>query len=618
MNTTKSFLHLPISLLLKLTSLCILMFFSSLSAYAAPTDHDLKVQGGYISLAESSTSAVIALSGEWKFLPNRLVRTQSESDNWTLLQVPSEWSRALSPENGLELGTYTLSIHGLEPGTAYAVHLGEIGSVARVFANGQFIGKTGELNPEHGGPEISFARPIYTFHARQGINEMTLQVANGDLAVGGMWQKILLGTAATLYQHRLLLSALEMFFIGGIFLLGMYYFWVYLLWPGQHSSLLLALYSFLVALKSVFSGQQIIFTAIPSIPDMLGIRLAHLATVISVPVLLQFFRYLYPGITGKTGIRLSCGAALLQSLIIVFFPPHIFQITAFMYHGVIALHVPYVAWIFYRARRRGDSGVHIGVIGFAVLLLTGTNDILHDQGVIQTTYMWNIGFFCFLFAQSILQAYRFRTINEESEQVKLNLKQAVAKRTAQLTRERNKLSQIAKTDGLTGLHNRRYGMEQLQNELNRVRRYGGCMVVALLDIDNFKVINDTHGHLAGDLVLTKIGSLFTEALRRVDFSARWGGEEFLLFFPNTDLENGKIVLEKLRESFYSHLFHSKTEPFTVSFSYGLSDFNGGQEGMEEVLQHCDYALYHAKETGRNRGVIYSEALQPVTSSEPQS
>ncbi|MCF7947668.1 MAG: GGDEF domain-containing protein [Spirochaetia bacterium] len=590
----------------------------SLSAYAAPSGHDLRVQEGSISLSGSPSSVVLALSGEWNFLPGQLVRSQSDSKNWTRLRVPGEWSRAVSPENGLELGTYALSIHGLEPGTMYAVHLGEIGAVARVFANGRFIGKTGELNPEHGGPEISFARPIYSFNARQGINEITVQVANGDLAVGGIWQNILFGTADTLYQHRLLRSALEMFFIGGIFLLGMYYFWVYLLWPGQHSSMLLALYSFLVALKSVFSGQQILFTAIPSIPDVLVIRLAHLATVVAVPVLLQFFRYLYPGITGKTGIRLSCSVALLQSLIIVFFPPHVFQVTAFMYHGVITLHVPYVAWIFYRARKRGDSGVPIGVIGFAVLLLTGTNDILHDQGVIQTTYMWNIGFFCFLFAQSILQAYRFRTINEESERVKLNLKQAVAKRTAQLTRERNKLSQIAKTDGLTGLHNRRYGMEQLQKELNRVRRYGGCMVVALIDIDNFKVINDTHGHLAGDKVLTRIGTLFTEELRKVDFSARWGGEEFLLFFPNTDLENGKIVLEKLRESFSSHIFHSKSEPFTVSFSYGLSDFNGGKEGIEEVLQHCDYALYHAKETGRNRGAIYSEALQPITSLERQS
>src|SRR6056297_4024294 len=310
MNTTKGLLHQPTSLYLSFAGIFMLMCSSSLPAYAAPTDYNLRVQEGYISLSESPSSAVVALVGEWNFLPNQLVRTQSESEKWTRLQVPSEWSRALSPENGLELGTYALNIHGLEPGTLYAVHLGEIGAVARVFANGRFIGKTGELNPEHGGPQISFARPVYSFHARQGNNELTLQVTNGDLAVGGMWQKLLFGTADTVYQHRLLRSALEMFFIGGIFLLGMYYFCVYLLWPGQHSSLLLALYSFLVALKSIFSGQQIIFTTLPNFPDMLGIRLAHLATVLAVPVLLQFFRYLYPDITGKTGIRLSCGAAL--------------------------------------------------------------------------------------------------------------------------------------------------------------------------------------------------------------------------------------------------------------------------------------------------------------------
>ncbi|MDZ7792317.1 MAG: hypothetical protein U5P10_01105 [Spirochaetia bacterium] len=140
-----------------------LMLLYTFSAYPAPTDHDLRVQEGHISLSGSPSSAILALSGEWNFLPNQLVRTQSESDKWTLLQVPREWSRAVSPENGLELGTYALNIHGLEPGTVYAVHLGEIGAVARVFANGRFIGKTGELNPEQGKPQISFARPVYSF-----------------------------------------------------------------------------------------------------------------------------------------------------------------------------------------------------------------------------------------------------------------------------------------------------------------------------------------------------------------------------------------------------------------------------------------------------------------------
>lgn len=182
----------------------------------------------------------------------------------------------------------------------------------------------------------------------------------------------------------------------------------------------------------------------------------------------------------------------------------------------------------------------------------------------------------------------------------------------ELTRERNKLSRMAKTDELTGLHNRRYGMEQLHKELNRVRRYGGSVVIALLDIDHFKFVHDNHGHLVGDQVLLAIASLLKEGIRRVDFSSRWGGEEFLLFFPNTALKDGRVAMEKIRQSIYEYPFRSKSGPFSVTFSYGLQAFTGGQAGVEEVLQHCDIALYHAKNTGRNRGVLYSDGLHKAS------
>jgi diguanylate cyclase (GGDEF)-like protein len=597
---------------------CIVMLLL-LSAAAIPTEvtaepqsEQLTVRDGHILLTAVSSSSVIPLSGEWKFIPQRLARTFSNVKTSELITVPSDWNDRVLSENGWELGTYGVTIEGLIPGERYSLHLGEIGAAARVFANGVFIGQTAALTPDESGPDISFAKPIYSFEATEGSNHIAIQVANGDLAVGGIWQRIFFGTTPAVYRHRLIRTALGMFFTGGIFILGMYYLFVYVLWREQHSSLMLALYSFLVALKSVFSGQQIIFTALPAFPDLFGIRLAHLATVISVPVFVQFIRYLYPGITGKLGITLSCSLALLQSILIIFFPPSVFQQTAFWYHGVIVLHVPYIFWVFFTARRRGRSGIPIGVIGFIILILAGANDILHDQRVIHTTYLWNVGFFFFLFAQASLQAHRFRIINEESEKIKLNLKQAVAKRTVELTRERNKLSHMAKTDELTGLHNRRYGMEQLHNELNRVRRYGGSVVIALLDVDHFKYINDNHGHLVGDRVLITIGSLLKEGIRSVDFSSRWGGEEFLLFFPNTALEDGRIAMEKIRQSIYEYHFRSKSGPFSVTFSYGLYTFTGGQEGVEEVLQHCDIALYHAKNTGRNRGVNYSNDLRKVS------
>ncbi|MFW6360587.1 MAG: diguanylate cyclase [Spirochaetota bacterium] len=552
------------------------------------------------------------MSGEWRFIPQRLVRSLADVPDSELIDVPSDWNDRVTAENGLELGTYGLSIDGLISGASYSLHLGEIGSAARVFANGTYIGQSGALTPAEGGPDISFARPVFTFKALPGSNHIAIQVANGDLTVGGIWQRLSFGPTPAVYRQRLIRTALDMFFIGGIFILGLYYLCVYLLWKEQHSSLMLALYSFLVALKSLFSGQQIIFTALPAFPDLFGIRLAHLATVISVPVFLQFIRCLYPGISGKLGILLSCSAALLQSVLIIFFPPSIFQQTAFWYHGIIALHVPYIFWIFFTARRQGHSGVPIGITGFIILILAGANDILHDQRLIHTTYLWNVGFFFFLFAQANLQAYRFKIIHEESEKVKLNLKQAVAKRTVELTRERNKLSRMAKTDELTGLRNRRYGMEQLQNELNRVGRYGGSVVIALLDIDHFKHVNDNHGHLVGDQVLIIIASLLKEGIRSVDFSSRWGGEEFLLFFPNTSLSDGRVVMEKIRTTIYQYPFRSRSGAFSVTLSYGLYAYTGGPESVETVLQRCDIALYHAKDTGRNRGVNYSNDLHKVS------
>ena len=579
--------------------------------FAAPQDKHPEVSNGRLSL-KGIPSGVITLGGEWKFLPNQLRASLSDLQDTELIPVPSDWNNRITPKNGLETGTYGLAVEGLIPGTRYSLHLGEIGSAAKVFVNGTYIGQTADFSPAEGMVEISFARPIFSFETEPGTTHIAIQVANEALAVGGIWQSIHFGTTAAVHRHRLIRTALDMFFIGGIFILGVYYLFVYLLWKEQYSSLMLALYSFLVGAKSIFAGQQIIFTTLPAFPDLLGIRLAHLATVISVPIFLQFIRSLYPGITGSLGITLSCSAAMLQSVLIIFFPAEVFQQTAFWYHGIIALHVPYVFWIFFTARRRGHSGVPIGLFGFIILLLAGANDILNDQRVIHTTYLWNVGFFFFLFAQAALQAYRFRTINAESEKVKLNLQQAVAKRTVELTRERNKLSLMAKTDELTGLHNRRYGMEQLQNELNRVKRYGGSAVVALLDIDHFKSVNDNHGHLVGDQVLITIGSLLKEGIRSVDFSSRWGGEEFLLVFPNTALTDGNIVMEKIRTTIYQYPFRSKSGPFSVTFSYGLYAFTGGPKSVETVLQHCDIALYYAKDAGRNRGVCYCENLRKAS------
>jgi diguanylate cyclase len=159
--------------------------------------------------------------------------------------------------------------------------------------------------------------------------------------------------------------------------------------------------------------------------------------------------------------------------------------------------------------------------------------------------------------------------------------------------------QKALTDPLTGLANRAGWAERLELEVARWKRYGGDLLLAVLDIDHFKRINDGYGHLAGDKVLKIIAGELAKRLRKTDFLARFGGEEFVLLVPSTPLEGGQQLLETLRTGIESCPFHFRGEPVTITLSAGLTAFSAG-ESSDMVFERADQALYRAKGGGRNR------------------
>jgi diguanylate cyclase len=159
--------------------------------------------------------------------------------------------------------------------------------------------------------------------------------------------------------------------------------------------------------------------------------------------------------------------------------------------------------------------------------------------------------------------------------------------------------QKALTDPLTGLANRAGWAERLELELARWRRYGGELLLAVLDIDHFKRINDGYGHLAGDRVLKIIAGELNKRLRKTDFLARYGGEEFVLLVPSTPLEGGQQLLETLRAAIEACPFHFRGEPVTITLSSGLTALVTG-ESSEAAFARADQALYRAKAAGRNR------------------
>jgi diguanylate cyclase len=204
---------------------------------------------------------------------------------------------------------------------------------------------------------------------------------------------------------------------------------------------------------------------------------------------------------------------------------------------------------------------------------------------------------------------RFRTQETERERVLSGQLEAMQEKVAameahseQMQEQVRKERLRAMTDLLTELPNREAWQERLSFEYNRWQRYSHPLTVGVLDIDLFKRINDCYGHKAGDRVLQLVAKEFRERLRTTDFVARFGGEEFVVLFPETEPADARSVVDKLREHVGKLPFHFRGEPVTVTFSAGLAGFVAG-DTEESVFDRADRALYQAKDAGRDRVII---------------
>jgi diguanylate cyclase (GGDEF)-like protein len=156
------------------------------------------------------------------------------------------------------------------------------------------------------------------------------------------------------------------------------------------------------------------------------------------------------------------------------------------------------------------------------------------------------------------------------------------------------------TDGLTGANNKRTFEEELQREFHRFLRYGRPLVLVMLDIDHFKKVNDTYGHLAGDRVLSEIGRLIGGAVRSEDMFCRYGGEEFALLLPETELTEGVRFTERLRADVEAARFEFDGMTIPVTISGGVAMASSEMSGPDRFVAAADELLYAAKRNGRNR------------------
>jgi diguanylate cyclase (GGDEF)-like protein len=164
----------------------------------------------------------------------------------------------------------------------------------------------------------------------------------------------------------------------------------------------------------------------------------------------------------------------------------------------------------------------------------------------------------------------------------------------------DEIYRLTTVDGLTQVNNRRSFDEAIEREISRCRRYGRTLSLVLVDVDHFKKINDTFGHLAGDAVLKEVASAIKKRIRKEDHLSRYGGEEFAVLTPEIDLKGAHAMAEKLRRMIEKHEFSFDGEVIPVTISCGVGSLGKKGDTSSALVQRADEKLYEAKEGGRNQ------------------
>lgn len=217
----------------------------------------------------------------------------------------------------------------------------------------------------------------------------------------------------------------------------------------------------------------------------------------------------------------------------------------------------------------------------------GEDDVLFPLAVQET--QWG----CLVIRGVSMEDHPYLTIL--SSHFALGLKRA---KLYKLTQE------LAVTDSLTGLYRRRYAMERLKEEFRRSVVQSLDLSFLMIDIDDFKVCNDTCGHLVGDLVLSEVASRIRENVREVDMLARFGGEEFMVFAPGTSKEGAYQIAERIRREIEAVPVRAYDETLKITVSIGVASYPKDAKTIEDLIGYSDWALYQSKKLGKNKVSIF--------------
>ncbi|MCV2884358.1 diguanylate cyclase [Aestuariibacter sp. AA17] len=589
------------------------------------TQH-ISAKKGQLTLSESmfSNYHTIPLKGEWEFHWGETLTPESYHIYQERLYtaVPHSWEKSTYGDQPIPqygVASYVLHVNLPDSPAEYGMLLPQIGNSYRLFVDNQEIASAGKVGATADTSEPAYRAGVVTFKASTQAR-IILQVANFDYYWGGIWHNIHFGKRSDIERKNLFGVLRSTIIVSSFLILAIINLIHYSLRPSVLLPFVIALSCLLLGGRELEDSQLLGRIGYHDIDWHTHARASFLTFILATATLTASFHLMFKDSFQRWVMLAIYAFCTFFALLTVFFEPLFASQYMYIFQFGVLIGIVYVlARLMVNVRKR-QRAAGILLVGTLFLFVLVANDILYNLGWVKTGHTVSFGLLAFVLCQLYVTYTKFIHATEENqtlytvletrnralEELSQNLEAKVEKRTEELASANKKLKNLANQDPLTSLPNRR-GLLQYINEFMSGNLYTATpMTLLVLDFDNFKQLNDVHGHDAGDKVLLMGAQLMRAALRKSDSIARWGGEEFLIFLPDTTLEGAKILADKLNQLAQNELSERINIPVTVTI--GIAEFRLG-ETFDECFKRADDALYQGKSAGRNTVVLAKSALR---------
>lgn len=577
-----------------------------------------KAINGVLDLSEWNfrRDGVVSLKGEWTFYRDVFIYDSQESKKLattaTTITIPSTKN---SIENNPDIegtkfsGSMVLNINLPADHEIYGLRSDIVLTAYDLFVSGNYQSGAGIV-----GKTRAVSRPQYTvkyvyFKPESQTLEIVYHVSdyyNGDGFIAtpkfGLADEI-----ATLSRDNI---GRDMFLFGMLVIMGIYHLILFSFRRKDKATLFFAIFCLAFSLRMLLVGERFIPTTFDIAYGLLA-KVAYMTVYIGIPALCGFLYHALEGLYFKHFDRWTMAIGLLFSAMVFVIPYELYD-TMLMVYGIFfgGAMIYLLVRLFYGVWKQMDFA-HVILFGFISLGITFANDFVYQFTGATITSTIPIGLSIFTLTQTyaltarITSAFRSverlsgenETILMELRDVNSNLEMMVEERTSDLKEALQEVHAMSRTDYLTKLPNRRH----MANIINKMIDDSNEFCIGILDIDHFKRLNDTYGHTTGDEVLIHIADIMRKVMEGHGYAARWGGEEFLLLFKSSNIDEAYEIAEELRTLIEMESIAGLKIPCTVTI--GLYQYLGHEE-IDTCVAKADKALYSGKVNGRNQSQVF--------------